>query len=96
MPPALGVYRIAFDDVTVELKARVYAAKTGSKDDVKLKTFTVKKKGAAFDANVGPKTRHLKIQVQPDDDDDTGRYRVTIQRVGPPVLPKAPRRPARR
>lgn len=96
VPPALGVYRIAFDDVTVELKARVYAAKTGSKDDVKLKTFTVKKKGAAFDANVGPKTRHLKIQVQPDDDDDTGRYRVTIQRVGPPVLPKAPRRPARR
>jgi hypothetical protein len=97
VPPTTGAYRVAFTDVRVELKVRLYSAKVGSDRESKYRTFTVKKgREYSLDFDVGPTVRYMKLHVQADDDDDTGGYRVVFQRVGHDRPAVHPRGPARR
>ena len=96
VPPAPGRYRITFTDVTVEMKVRLYSASVGSTRENKSRTFTVKRGGYALDFDVGPNTRYYKLQIQADDDDDTGTYRLAFQQVVPSRPAGRPPTPHRR
>ncbi|HUS91429.1 MAG TPA: PPC domain-containing protein [Phycisphaerae bacterium] len=91
VPPAPGTYRITFSDATMELEVRLYSARAGSSKEYKSRTFEVGRRGYAFDIDATPNARYFKLQVQADDDDDTGTYRVAIQRVTPVPPGRHPR-----
>jgi hypothetical protein len=82
VPPAPGRYRIAFYDATVKLEVRFYSAKVGRSRENKSRTFEVGGSGYALEFEAPPTVRYYKLHVKADDDDDTGVYRIAIQRVG--------------
>ena len=91
-PPTTGTYRVTFQGVTVKLEVRLYSTTVDRTRENKLRTFDVGTGGTTLDLDVPPTLRYYKIRVMAKDDEDTGVYRILVQRVVPAPPDGRPRR----
>jgi hypothetical protein len=91
VPSGAGAYVATFDRVTVELKVEVIGLDASGRQK-KLDDFKVKDAGASVLFTTGAEARNVLFRVRANDDDDTGRYVMLVQRhvERPRVLPPLP------
>jgi hypothetical protein len=75
-----GTYVVGFTGVTVPLKGEVRARVTGKKGERRLYRFEMGRAGGALHLTAPQGAQYITIKVEAEDDDDTGSYRVSLER----------------
>jgi hypothetical protein len=78
-PQGRGLYDIVFSDVSTPIKGEIRYRRYG-RDEKRDEKFEFSRDGGTITLRLPRDVEYIKIKVEPEDDDDTGRYTLTVDR----------------